>query len=382
MKKQILFLTLFSLALIFAGTKSYGQDIDYTIGTTKTPAVGLNCASGGTVGHLNPTPGINYEYIIETDPATVASVLWFVTDDEDVIAAGGALTTTRDDLTAGYVYISETEDGEASEDDVYDNAANVDHSINITWNNFDGSDPDAVLLVAYVTGVDGCSDNIEVWRIEPIFLFTLDVLAMEEDGDLETAGSFEDECVSPVYSALYNLTELAMDYGQNYVYFSVTAANFVDSWMPDISAVASNGAVATDIYWAYPSEATVSDGTGTWNLPSVAVVAGGEGGAVVGDDGTVGDAGEYIIVRVLVDHGNIEAPVGPSPANDATVILSIDGIMYDATNTNHTNNDLLDVDDDGTDCVQNVTDQATHLLLPRPDINENTPGVGTFEPKI
>jgi hypothetical protein len=370
MKKQILFMMFLSLAFVFAGVNDAFAQLDpnYPAGTAKTPAIPLGCAAD--FGHLNPNPGQEYTYEISTTPAAIGSVHWFVTDESDVIYLdGGAavLQPSRDNSTDGYEYILEAEAG------VYNVATNTQKTIDITWQYFEPANE--VLLVAYVTTADGCTDNVEVWRIEPAFSFTLDVLAMDDDGNLSTGASFADECVSPVVSATYDGTELTMDYGINYLYFSVTAANFVGSWMPDLDAsiTAGVGGAIGDIHWAYPTEATE---TGTWNLTTDAVNA-----SAAATNGVVGVDGEHIIVRVEIINDAVEDPVG---ATAATVTLTIDGIMYDAANLNYTNPDLRDVEEVGGVCIQDGDpDEASHSLLPRPLITEVTPDAtdGPFEPK-
>lgn len=366
-----------TLAIVFAGLKSYGQ-VEYIKHVEGTPgcvtAQPLGCATA--FDHLHPNPGQNYTYEISTDPTAVDAVHWFVTDQSTIIDGTGtapALQTIRDagDGTGSYILNAET--------GVYDVATNTQKTIQISWQYFDASSND-VLLVAYVTGASGCSDNVEVWKIEPAFSFTLDVLSMSNTGAVDnTNGTPASECVSPVESATYNSGSpgtLTMDYGENWVFFSVNAANFVDSWMPTISATTTSGTIGT-IEWAYPDQAQLVGGT--WYDPTAATPQAVEASALA-TDGVVGATGECIVVRVQVEHGSDENPIG---TGTTTVELSIDGIMYDAANTNYTNTDLADVDDDGTNCVQNITDTATSILTARPEITEvsPTPALGPFVPK-
>jgi len=368
MKKQILIFAMFILALIFAGTKSYGQVVykDFVEGTPLcTPAVPLPSACASTAGHLNPTPGQVYNYSITTDPADVDQVLWFVTDNSAVLAAG-ALTTDRDpgDGTGDYILQAEPA--------VYNLAANTQKDIDISWQWFDG-ETNEVLLVAYVKGASGCSDNLEVWRIKPIFTFTLDVAALLDDG---TFG--DEECVSPVESATYTETDgvysLTMDYGENWVFFSVNAANFAHSWMPDLSAVVTGASTIGAVEWAYPANAQAA--AGPWNATTVPVLA-----SASATGGVVGGDGECIVVRVEIQHGNNPTPLA---AATETVTLSVDGIMYDAANAVYTNASLADVDVDPNDpdsCVQDYTDTSDYTLKARPQITAVAPAPVSFEPK-
>ena len=365
---------MFTLALFFAGTNTAFGQVVYSNYVTGAPACvtanTLNCASSAALGHLNPTPGVIYNYKIATTPAAVGSVLWFVTDQSNIIVGTGpapVLQPTRDPGAGAGNYI-------LSNGANY-NVAGAGDNIDISWKNFDGV-ANKVVLVAYITGAVGCSDNVEVWRIEPKFTFTLDVLSMFDGGTLPSVGNVAEECVSPVESATYDGNNLTMNYGKNYVFFSVNAANFVGSWMPALSAVSTTGTVGT-VQWAYPLEAVknlAGVATGTWNATTVPV------NALVGG-GVVGTGGECIVVRVEIINAGVEAPAGVAIN---TVTLSVDGIMHDPIANIYTNATLKDLSEGAlvTDpCRNNIPDLADYKILARPDITEVTPAPGTFEPK-
>jgi len=383
MKKQIFILTFLSLAFLFAGVnKSFGQTVyaDYVdaadaTSVACTPAIPLNCIADADA--LHPLPGVEYTYSITTDPTTVQSIHWFVTDVSDVIAVQNALTGSIDLVDGDYVLTAS-----ASYNDV--TTPNTSTSVDISWKSFDGL-ANEVLLVAYVTGAAGCSDNIEVYRIEPEFGFTLDVAGLLDDGTLG-----DEECVSPVESAIYDGTNLTTDYGENWVFFSVNAANFVDSWEPTFTAAVTGGSTIGAIEWAYPAQAILNAAgvsTGTWNASGVPVQASAGAGGAVGSDG------ECIVVRVQVEHNAVE---NDDPLAPPVVTLSIDGVMFDpaaASGAEYDNGTLADLDEpaSGTgDCVNNITDTADYTLTPRPDITTTTPfdssvptptPIQQFEPK-
>jgi hypothetical protein len=358
MKKQILILAMFTLALVFAATNnSYGQYIDYMTGTPScTPAVPLACST--TDDGLHPLPGKNYTYTITTDPVNVAAVHWFVTDESDIItypAGAPVLQANRDVINGSYVLTATA--------GAYDAPGNTAQTIDISWKSFDPV-ANEVLLVAYISGAAGCSDNVEVYRIEPTFAFTLDVAAL-----LDAGGFGSEECLSPVEEAIFDGTNLTMDYGENWIFFSVNAANFVDSWEPTFSAVAANGSTIGTIEWAYPTDAIANT---TWNASGVAVNASAASG------GAVGASGECIVVRVQVDHAGNEH----GEPNDEVVTLSIDGVMFDSAasaGNEYSNGSLADVDDDGGTCNNGITDTETYTLTARPKATAVTPS--PFIPK-
>lgn len=376
MKKQILIFAMLTMAIVFAGLKSYGQiDLDYLPATNCAPVTPLGtCADDD---ELHPIPGQTYTYTVSVTPAVGSNVIdpgyiqWFVynaTAHGDAIIDAGGIATAVGNAEANNgtstFLLDAHKVGDVADKTVYNSTSNTDVSIQISWQSFNAT-ANEILLVAYVMGEDGCSDNIEVWRIEPAFAFTLDIAGLMPDGTLPVSGN-ANECVSPVQDADYDGTArtLTMDYGENYVFFTVTAANFVHSWQPTITAT-STGTTVTSIDWNYPANATTG---GDWNAITAPVLAQGVD--------AVGDEGQCIIVRVYLDHGNVENNVA------STVTLTVDGIMYDAIQTIYTNTDLSDLDpNDGGNCSVGSNDSATYDLTPRPNITEVNPGAGTFEPK-
>ena len=401
-----------SLAFVFAGmNKSFGQ-VDPNTNDPAVlggagecvPAVPLGCVTDA--GPLNPIPGKTYTYAVEDVGATsVASVQWFVYDatattgnGPNIIVDGSIATAATNMETEGsslFLLSAEDHYGAMTAIDAVDGGGDPINplEIDISWQSFDG-ETNEILLVAYVEGADGCSDNIEVYRIEPAFSFTLDIASLMPGGSLNATRDGEnnplvisdaEECVDPVWSATFTpgaTDYLTMDYGANYVFFTVNAANFVHSWQPTFSAT-HNGTPAstiTEIAWAYDGTSTtaadwhVADGT-TGIAAAVEIQA--------EDVDAVGAEGECIVVRVLVEHGAVENDVA------STVTLEVDGIMYDAAAdteaARYANGTLADLDEpEGTGaCVNDVTDSAIYNLNPRPEVTTDTePGATTPEPFI
>ena len=356
MKKQILILTFF-VAAILAGNNAFGQrEIDYLRGAPVcTPAIALTCG-GGT--ELSPAPGVEYTYTITVDPTvTAGNIHWFVTDDVNVVTAEGALTGTIDPGDASGDYLLTSESG------VYNQTSgNADPSVTLSWKSFDGS-ANTVLLVAYVTDEAGCTDNIDVYRIVPTYSFTLDVAGLLDDGTLGA-----EECVSPVQTATYDGSTdvLSVDYGNNYVYFTVNAANWQTSWMPTFSAVAGGSSTITSYEWAYPDEATT---TGTWRASDTQVEAAHYATTGESVDGFVDSDGACIVIRVDVEHGSLTESIA-----DEIVTLTINGEMLNAE-TSAYDGGYPDLDEPatGSDCVDNVDDVATYTITERPDLTADTP---------
>ena len=241
----------------------------------------------------------------------------------------------------------------------------------------------------------GCTDNIEVYRIIPEPAFTLDIAAYDQDADVyvrDTAAP-ADECVSPIESAYYTAVAnadpgdgtLTVDYGENWVYFVVNAANYVDSWLPlfDFAYDGTGGTGILTADWTYYTGENSASG---WNSIDIAsgvtnyVVGGGgdeTGPTYAQGDGTaVGATGECIVVRVRIDHGNAENALSP-----VRLTVRVNGTMYDPeaadASAYYTNTTLEDFGPDGDGdgaCDQVDFDDVSNFeLTPRPDINEVDP---------
>jgi len=402
MKKQILFLTFF-IAAILAGTSAFGQtytqvpvpitSIDSILAVPLDPAC-------DTANALHPTQDKIYNYTVATTSPN-DSVRWFVVNYKDLEAAGDSLVQITNDVipegdakiepsngTGDYIYYLGTHN-------TYDQLNNNDHQIDIAWKYFDGV-TDVILVVAYVTDSSKCTDNIAVWRIIPQPAFTIDVVALNDAGDsiAPAQSSIAEECVSPIESATYenygNTTPggtLTVDYGENWVFFEVNGANYLDSWLPSVQ-LTYGGTVPPgySVSWAYLDEATDptkwhaftgGDLAGnTWTTTDPVVAGGGTAG--LGAIPQVG--GENIVIRVQLDWGTgIEHDDA-----DATLTLAVDGIAYDGDDSDGsfyndaTFGDLNNTPGGGVgpalgcevDYFQN--DWVNYIITPRPEAQEGT----------
>nr|WP_319572288.1 hypothetical protein [uncultured Draconibacterium sp.] len=357
MKKQILILTFFVAAILAGTTSAFAQPfddayLDAAVASCPVPAV-LNC---GTAGALNPLPGETYTYDIDfvSGENPGATVHWFVTTDVNVMASA-TITTNHEAVGGTYLLNAGTALGGNA---AYDDGTNTGDVLALQWNYFNPTT--TVLLVAFVVDADGCTNNIEAYKIEPVFNFVLEIAALEDNGVVQDPAN-PLECVSPVQSATFDGTNLVMDYGDNYIYYIVTAANFVHSWDPTFYAPTSTGgSTVGTVEWTYAADAATAGAT--WYTDADNVLA-------QDATGNVGANGECIVLRVNVDHGN---------ANEflvsETYTTGVDGVMYNAATSDYSNGNLADLDADGSGgCINTVTDQANYIITPRPDVNAEAP---------
>lgn len=391
MKKQILILTFF-VAAILAGTNAFGQNdatftpeiadglpadyVSYLSGSPDcAPVIPLNCLDSFT--ELEPQAGIEYTYTVTTSDADGDDQIhWFVVGNvTNVIAVANDITGMSGQVDPGDgngLFISSVNPTTG----VYNVPSQTANTIDITWQYFDGN-TDVVLLVAYVVDVDDCTDNIEVYRIKPKHSFTLDLAAITDAGTLISDTANYEECVSPIESAIYSNVAaddpgegtLTVDYGENWAFFTVTAANWRDSWQPTFNWTYTGGVGdAITVEWAYPADAvadvnwnSVTNGTAS----STAVVP--QGGV-----SAVDTAGQCIIVRVRVDHGTANEN---AEALTQTLNIAVDGVMEDPTATTgneYANASLGDLH--YADCAVDGFDNdwANYDFTPRPQIESAT----------
>lgn len=367
MKKQILILAIFVLAL-FVGIKSVDAQ-NLTAAPTCPIPNALSCAA--TTGGLNPIPYFPYDYEVSvpTPAGGTFTYDWFVTTDKDFIKTSTLQNTMETPIPSAHVLAV----GSGATLSAYHDPANGKAKINITWKSFIADPANPVFLVIYVKNTVTCqTDNIQVYEIKPQPAFTLDVANLKVDGT--DGGANYASCVSPIVAAKWTAagSPIDMDYGENYVYFAVTAANFNHSWKPAFKVSASEKGTATmDVSWAYKADATANTNwhtttfSGTDDYASTDVV-----NSQSPLNGFIGSGGECIVVRVHVDNNN------ENTQTNNTISFAVDGIMYDPATTAYATAALGDVHYTGGTCGQTdgfTNDVATQIISARPDIQATSP---------
>ena len=428
MKKQILILILFVAAIVAGTSNAFGQKtyINYITDPDNdglsieciTPTPLQNC----TADELHPVQGQEYTYTVNASPQT--DVRWFVVNydtlytvhGDSLVGFNGVLPSTNTDIepsdgTGSYLYGNGSPVPEYNINPDGSDGTGLYHTIDLTWKYFDGV-KNTILLVAYAEDSVGCTNNIVVYRIIPEPAFTIDIAALNDDGD-SIAGPTDPlvgECVSPIESALYDPglgsvlpsetpgDSLIVDYGENWVYFVVNGANYFDSWWPQFQISYDGGYNAIEAAWTYGVDATSA--TATWHTLTDngsnlwegadktldAVVAGGGGTSTnaVGDGILPAATGECIVVRVRVDYGTQH-----EHDNGAESIhFAANGIAYDGDGSdmfdNSANNgatgtgnfeDLKNNGTNGTDCEADgfTNDFMEYQITPRPEVENAIP---------
>lgn len=319
---------------------------------------------------LHPIAGqpYNYTVVVPTPPGTKAYT-WFVTQDPAFITAG-VLTPNRE--TVPGLHIAATGVG-------YNDPATGQPTLSITWKNFV---PDPLLPVFVVINVqntastpDLCvSQNTKVFKIMPINAFTLDIANVNLAGVVSAYESPIDRCIHDIVSATYvdatpGPEGVSYDFGVDYLYYVVTAANFSVSWRPSImlagvdaqeTILAVEWTRPTDFAFATPNAMPLAAGVYTATNPVT----------VLDPSGTVGPAGECILIRVTIDH--TVPPLIYQGLADEIITTAVDGVTELALPT-----PVADVHWSSTLPVVNTFcglpdgfqfDLAVQTIKPRPDI--------------
>jgi len=186
-----------------------------------------------------------------------------------------------------------------------------------------------VIQVKNDAGAGGCiTQNMKVFKIEPINSFTLDIVNVNAAGAAQAYETPIDRCIHDIVSATYDGTApegVIYDFGEDYLYYAVTAAKFSTSWLPSVMITGLDPLeTITAVEWARPDDfvfatphampATATPGEYKSTDPVL----------VLDPTGTVGTAGECIVIRVTIDHTNGANQYEGTA--DETITLAVDGV--------------------------------------------------------
>ena len=372
MKKQILFLSFFVLALLAGVTNVFGQG---ALPSTIAP----NALTGCDDGPLHPLPGKSYPYVVSsTSGDTPTSWTWWATKNPNFIDA-----QAKPDMTN---MLTKTAGELLDVGTGYGVVGGGTGTVEITWSpeilakteyqGTPGTDPSPTFVAVMANG--NCTNNIQVYEINPVVAFTLDITNIAEGSTTAVNYTVDiPQCVDVVRGATYNVTDKAldMDYGKDTLYFEIIAANFVTSWIPTFTIISGlNGDQTAEINWAYTmaqAEAGTFIETSSFTGLGNSDVA--QGTVAIAADPTVASTvgGVSIYARVIISNNTHES------LTDVPFVLAVDGqdstgqwdLMVDCTD-----NDAIDTDD-----------KASQTITARPNVTDGTvdglPDPDTFIPK-
>lgn len=366
MKKQIFILF---LALFAYSANTFGQVLQPA--STRAPKPATNC-TGDADSPLNPKPGKSYEYGVTIGNAAslvggaVTGYSWWATKNAQFVVGTTTPTVSPnwgDRLTVG--------GGLIAAGTGYGTVGGTS-SMTLTWSpqtlagtKYQGTSPTFVAVMAN----GACSNNIQVFEINPLPAFTVDITNINTASSTsELYGNTISSCVSPVVSATYNSGNygIDMDYGKNTIYFEVISANFVGSWTPTITVagLAAAETASVTIYESWSDAQTQTNGKQTLDFADDGTQV---GTVTLGSTVTDTSTGVSIWLGVTVDHNTYET------LSTSSIRVTIGGMdttgQFDlADNCNTVNN--VDTDD-----------FATQDITPRPDIDDTTGDPATPVPQ-
>lgn len=364
MKKQIVFLALFILALFGGNSTAFGQA--KLLPSNLAPIAGT-CTSDA----LHPRAGQSYPYTVTNDNGVVPTgYTWWITKNPEFIVplTAAAQQTGKLTVTAGQL-IATTATGAADEGATIDItwspeilAATEYQGDPTNWATASATQKTPTFVAVMANG--SCTNNLQVYEIDPSPSFTVDITNIDPDhATTKTRPYTEDvtQCSDVVRGATYSAgKEIAMDYGTNTLYFEVISANFVTSWKPTFQINGLLGDQTADISWY----ATLDDAqTGTNAIGNEtgqvegAVVGGATATDLTTDESNTAN-GVSVYVKVVVHNNKYENIL----ATNNPITLSVDG--QDATGQW----DLVNAD--CTDpAAADQADTSTQTITARPNIN-------------
>jgi hypothetical protein len=388
MKKQILFLAMLTVAIMFAGTnKVFGQVNALVPSSSTVPPI--SCADPSDPSFvpqpLHPFAGVPYTYSLDgaAGETPALSYTWWVTKDPGFIPSVGTNNlanrlTPPAILAPGSTYGVTTPAATTGADEV-----TLTWSANILsateyqgdasgWATATSANPTPTFVVGYVEG-DACADNIQVYEIAPLPNFVIDIAPIDPATSTvlgwDDDGTTAKECVDEVQSATYNsgTNEIDINYGTNTIYYEVAAANYVKNWTPTFQIVSGLATTQTAVISMYNTLADAT-GTGTALWTSASIGVGGMNTDIATgialSEATPADAttGVSVWVKVVITN-NTEESLTSSPFE-----LAVDAIDNDAAG-------IWDMEDDDCATASNAADQidtATITITPRPQLDDAT----------
>ena len=348
MKKQILIIAIFTMALL-VGTSDVFAQLDAVNGSAPR---GTACIDDA----LHPVAGKPYTYTLEANPAG-GDFLWWATKDPTFVQTAADGTRTYNNLAATLLTVTP---GELIAVSGNYNTAGATATVDITWS-------DALLNATvyntnptFVTTLYNnviCADNLKVYQLDPIVAFTVDII--NYDGTTPLGWNvIDDQCIDIVSSAVFGGTTMAYLYGENVFVYEVIAANFTGSYTPEFVITGLNAAQTYVI--EYTDEAPSTWTAATTFYPEATAVP----TAVANTS-----LGVSIYVRVTVTNNNFENNATDNPLG-ITFNLAVDGVNsvgdYDVDNGNGT------ICDQTTITGADQADIAQQTILPRPSLIEGT----------
>lgn len=333
MRKSI-FLT---VILALWSVLTFGQG---TADTEATPTKPSDC----TENENFPAAGVPHSYIVaigegqtEYDGAgTEAHYQWYVTQDATkLLSSGDAIGGT-----AGYFTVGSSA-GESS----YNAAAatGTTNKLTLTWTPkaiIEGGTTKPYFLVLNYKenhSENGClTNNVKVMKIEPLNRFQLEMIAYDKENSSDFSNGDGTDCAADVSEATYADGKITYKYGQQTLYYKVTAKGFVGDWLPKFRLPNLQGKQTYASAKIYTDLAGTTDGPvlNTLNTTNAGTNA---GQTLIGASTlAISDAtnGTDYLLEVVINNNTYETTEAQDLATNNTTGVAVDGTYGTATGGN------------------------------------------------
>lgn len=221
-----------------------------------------------TENELNPAAGVphSYEVAITNGNGYDAdgTYTWYVTKSATDLLTGAMTDDSDFKATAASTTLS-----------AYNSTttAQTKNKLELTWKTEAIVSGDPYFLVLKYTENNGTCDamNMKVMKITPLNQFKLDIDPVKDEaGTAFGAGTAVEVCAADVDGAAYDATanKVTYTYGENTLYYKITASGFVGKWKPQLKLPA----LATTGGQKYV-KAEWKDAAGTWHTFGAATTA-------------------------------------------------------------------------------------------------------------
>jgi hypothetical protein len=348
MKKQLLIVLLALFAISYSSV--FGQAVH------NDPPQPITCPTDAT----HPIAGTPFDYSALISPL-LGNAYWYATT-ATTFMTGGARPASIEQAVGGPIVAAATN---------YMNmtpAPSSPSTTSITWTS-DGlaahtvtptANPTLFVVIQYTAPSTACADNLKVFPIRPINAFVVDIQSMQGSPSAPAGyGTVVGTCFAGVQSAVYDGTSnlpdgsVIYDFGTNYLYYEMVAANFTASYTPSFKISGLQGNQVADIDWGYTigtysTNVTTGTGNGTYASASPATTL-----------LTNTSTGVSIYVRVSVHNLNFEGTA------QTPITFAVEGI-----------NSAAQHDVDNATCgytAPGFEDLIVQNLNPRPTLTPNGP---------
>lgn len=355
MKKSIFFILI--LVMYTGANQIFAQALP------GSPPQLINCAGNA----YNPIAGVPYDYSALISPDQ-GSAYWYATDiainPTLTFMTGGARPAGIEEPNPGPVVAAATNYMDVTAGDASPTTTNITWTTAGLANNTPptAADPPTLFVVIeYDAPATGCANNVKVYPIRPINAFVVDIMNMTP-GAIQVPsgyGIIETQCFDSVQAASWQAApapngSIVYDFGTNYLYYEVVAANFTASYTPSFQIAGLQLNQTADLDWGYA--------IGTYNHN---VVTGGGNGAYTDDEDVLTNEtntslGVSIYVRMTIHNANWEG-IAQLP-----VELAVDAV--NSAGQDDVNNET---------CLVNAPfeDNADQTVDPRPTVTEVAPNI-------